>query len=287
MKGEILMLIFGLFLVVLMVGEVSGADFTDETIKSPWINDTYTINYNENNFLTPLVADFEEYHFPERWNCQITRVKIKPICPINALCPINIYNISDYELMKNSSSLRIGFYLAKEGENILQFTCCQYYSGGSECFILDRTFFVIKNYSKISDIQLQQSNQNQRITALESWQQTIDLTIASIQTSITSILNTIAGFTNHDSRIIALENITCPWGINNSRCNPEPKDNCSSMTNYACTKNYNFWYSSKTTYKCPYGKGTSSECKLGACVANFPSKTYCRNGCNNSTGKCN
>jgi hypothetical protein len=50
-----------------------------------------------------------------------------------------------------------------------------------------------------------ESNSEERISALESWQQTINNTLTSIQNSITSILNTLTGY---NTRISKLENST-------------------------------------------------------------------------------
>jgi len=232
MKREAIMSILGLFLIVFMIGCVS-ADATYINITNKAL---CTISHNNKGYSIngKLPTDFNGYNLAD-FTIDIT--KLKSVIDINHLNQIPTTGFptlnANLVLDKNSNqpmnfygsfnSIQLfqgrdyyGLYASNNDYNAYGYFDLVGEDGKSSIrgkikinFEYD---YVYENFSYCESdndgyliLEDDNNNYDSRISALESWKQTINNTLTTLQNSITSIINTLTG---HNTRISKLENQT-------------------------------------------------------------------------------
>jgi len=220
MKREAFVLIVALFLIVFMIGGVSAETKIISSyqgfIISQYKVDSGCVKINsstQNGVKIDIESLCWNTYFPnDEYKALIEPFSVNPKITIDGkvysqnkndttergylyLCGNNSKNIEIEEIMERSGTYVTYHLISAEGD-VLNINLDIYLNSKNNDGYGQLTF---------EGILIENSSYEKRISALESWQQSINNTIITLQNSITSILNTLTG---HNTRISTLENST-------------------------------------------------------------------------------
>jgi len=264
MKGKVLLITLGLFLMVFMIGGIYAEieDISNSAIKEYSVNNINKNNFNDNCIdgkdkteIHYYWLGFNEYNKLDiegkyelmnisgttNWfsNCnqntkfklifdpqfshrlEFTEYKSDLIYPNDVKMEYgdesywgSVHGYSDYwfDNSTNMDFYRIFLYFDLNGYNktgntydFISYPNANSITGYMKIHLLMKNGVIQTGSVEDNLIVKRTSNYEQRVSALELWQQTINNTLTSIQNSITLIFNTL---TNHETRISTLENQT-------------------------------------------------------------------------------